>query len=134
MSTRNRAGVTVAGIVVLIAAACVGIVLSTGGTAGGSKHPDLRGNGSVEEAWLTAAGPGDHITLLEHGTAVSGAGNPSTADALGSLIVRNLTPGTDYQWDDETTGQTTPPFHVLAPGHNPAVDSRLYTVSPFTRG
>ncbi len=134
MATRSRAGITIAVIVVVIAAVCVGIVLSTAGTAGGSKRPDLRGTGSVDEAWLTAAGPGDRITLLEHGAAVSEAGSSSTADALGSLIVRNLTPGTDYQWDDETTGQTTPPFSVLAPGHDPAVDSPLYTDQPMHQG
>lgn len=134
MGTRSRAGVIIVVIVAVIAAICVGIVLSTAGSAGGSKRPNLRGNGSVDEAWLTAAGPGDHITLLEHGTAVSEAGSSSTADSLGSLIVRNLSPGADYQWDDETTGQTTPPFQVLAPGHNPAVDSPLYTDQPMHQG
>ncbi len=134
VGTRSRVGVTIGVIVVLIAAACVGIILSTTGTAGGSKRPDLRGNGSVDEAWLTAAGPGDHITLLEHGTAVPEAGSASVADSLGSLIVRNLTPGTDYQWDDETTDQTTPAFHVLAPGDDPTVDSPLYTDQPMHQG
>ncbi len=134
VGTRNRAGVTIAVIVVVIAAIGVGIGLSTVDTANGSKHADLRGNGSVDEAWLTAAGPGDHITLLERGAAVTQAGSSSTADSLGSLIVRNLTPGSDYQWDDETTGQTTRPFSVLAPGQNPAVDSPLYADQSMHQG
>ncbi len=119
VGTRKRTGVIIAMTVVVVAAVCVGIVLLTGGTAGGSKHPDLRGNGSVDEAWLTGAAPGDHITLTRNGTAVSEAGASGTADPLGSLIVRDLTPGTGYQWDDQTTGQTTPSFTVLAPGRNP---------------
>ena len=134
MKARNRTGVTIVVIAVVIAAIGVGIGLSTVGTANGSKRPNLRGNGSVDEAWLTAAGPGDHITLLEHGATVSEPGSSSTADSLGSLIVRNLTPGTGYQWNDQTTGQTTPPFSVLAPGHNPAVGSPLYADQPMHQG
>ena len=64
----------------------------------------------------------------------AGAGGSSTADSLGSLIVRNLTPGSDYQWDDETTGQTTPPFRCSHPATNPAVDSPLYTDQPMHQG
>ena len=42
-----------------------------------------------------------------------------TADSLGSLIIRDLTPGAGYRWDDRTTAQTTSSFTVLAPGRNP---------------
>jgi uncharacterized protein len=94
----------------------------------------LEGNGSVDEAWLTGANPGDQITLVQHGSAVVVAGNPGTADSLGSLIVRNLTPGPDYSWEDTTTDQQTTSFQVLAPGQNPAVDSALYTDQPMQQG
>jgi len=94
----------------------------------------LNGNGSVDEAWLTGAGPGDSVTLLRQGVRVSNAANPGTADDLGSLIIRDLAPGAGYSWDDTTTGQKTPTFSVLAPGANPAVDSDLYTDQPMHSG
>jgi hypothetical protein len=94
----------------------------------------LQGNGSVEEAWLTGAHPGDRITLLRYGAAVSNPANPGTADSLGSLIVRDLSPGPGYWWRDDSTGGRTPSFAVLAPGHNPAADSPLYTNQPMHEG
>ncbi len=112
----------------------VGIGVSKADSSGSAKRPDLRGSGSVDEAWLTGAGPGDHITLTRNGAAVAGTGGSTTADSLGSLIVRNLTPGPGYQWDDETSSQTTADFSVLAPGHNPATNSSLYTDQTMHQG
>ena len=57
----------------------------------------LHGNGSIDEAWLTGANPGDRITLLRLGQPVTTASNPGVADALGSLIIRNLRPGPRVQ-------------------------------------
>jgi uncharacterized protein len=94
----------------------------------------LHGNGSVDEAWLTGANPGDQITLIQNYAAVHVTGNPGTADSLGSLIIRNLQPGHGYYWRDDTTGQQTAPFPVLAPGANPATNSALYTGQPMHSG
>jgi predicted acyl esterase len=94
----------------------------------------LQGRGSVDEAWLTGANPGDHITLMQHRTAVANDANPGTADALGSLIIRDLTPGPGYRWVDTSTGQQTPSFSVLAPGRDPKADSTLYTGQPLHQG
>ncbi len=94
----------------------------------------LQGGGSVDEAWLTGAHPGDRIILLRNGAAVTSTANPGRADALGSLIVRDLAPGPGYAWRDGTTGQRTRTFAVLAPGANPAVDSALYTDQPLHPG
>jgi predicted acyl esterase len=102
--------------------------------AGADAGPSLAGNGSVDEAWLTGAGPGDAITLLQSGSPVANPANPGTADSLGSLIIRDLVPGSGYVWDDTTTGETTPPFSVLAPGADPATDSALYTDQPMHEG
>jgi predicted acyl esterase len=96
--------------------------------------PALHAGGSVEEAWLTGAGANDAVTLLHHGVPVVNPANPGKADALGSLIVRNLTPGSGYSWDDGTTGTTTPPFSVLAPDANPATTSTLYSGQPMHEG
>jgi len=94
----------------------------------------IQGNGSVDEAWLTGAVPGDTITLLQNSSPVVNSANPGTADSLGSLIIRNLTPGTGYSWDDVTQNETTGTFTVLAPGANPATNSTLYTGQPMSQG
>jgi predicted acyl esterase len=114
------------------AAASPGTTPVTGSAQGSATG--LRGNGSVDEAWLTGAVPGDHITLVQNGSPVSNPANPGTADSLGSLIIRNLTPGTGYRWLDRTTGRRTPQFTVLAPGQNPPTDAPLYTGQPLHQG
>src|SRR5271168_4752473 len=50
--------------------------------AGAAISHSLQANGSVDEAWLTGAGPGDSVTLLQNGSPVAVAGNPGTADSL----------------------------------------------------
>ena len=125
--------VAVAGVV----AACVGLVptfVATAVPVGAVAPAGLQGNGSVDEAWLTGAQPGDSITLLQGGSAVAVAGNPATADSLGSLIIRGLTPGSGYAWDDTSSGVTTPQFSVLAPDANPGTTSSLYTGQPLHEG
>ena len=106
----------------------------TDGAGAAPPSTTLKGNGSVDEAWLTGAHPGDRITLLQHHKAVAVPGNPGTADALGSLIVRNLQPGHDYSWLDDTTGLRTLPFAVLAPGDDPPANVPLYTGQPMHVG
>ncbi len=101
------------------------------GTAVGS---GLHGGGSVDEAWLTGAGPGDEITLVQRQSAVPNPANPSKADSLGSLIIRNLTPGKGYYWIDDTTKQKTTSFPVLGPGQNPGPRSPLYTGQAMHQG
>ena len=103
-------------------------------TAGASGGAGLQGNGSVDEAWLTGAAPGDSITLLQNGAPVATSANPGTAGSLGSLIIRDLIPGNGYSWDDTTSGAGTATFSVLAPGDNPATDSALYTGQPMHEG
>jgi uncharacterized protein len=126
----GRAAVGIAG------ALCVGLVPTLVATAptAGATAPAIQGRGSVDEAWLTGAAPGDSITLLQGGTPVTNPGNPGTADSLGSLIIRNLAPGSGYSWDDTTSGATTPTFSVLAPDANPATGSALYTGQPMHAG
>ena len=110
----------------------IGFVPLVDGSAAAASSSRLQGNGSVDEAWLTGANPGDQITLVQHGTAVANPANPGTADSLGSLIIRDLAPGPGYRWVDTTTGQHTSTFSVLARATTPA-DSSLYTGQPCTR-
>ena len=95
----------------LAAAAAISVAvgpLAAGAAAAASSTPPvgatLLGRGSVDEAWLTGASPGDHIVLKQRGVTVSNPANPAPADSLGTLIIRNLTPGPDYAWFDTTTG------------------------------
>ena len=113
----------------------LGVVAPTLGSATpAGAAAGLHGGGSVEEAWLTGATPGDRIVLVRDGHPVAVSGNPGTADALGSLIVRGLTPGPGYAWRDTTSGATTATFAVLAPGANPATGSALYTGQSLHQG
>jgi predicted acyl esterase len=122
------AGLAVAGLGLTPALA------ATAPPAGATIVHGLQFNGSVEEAWLTGAGAGDSITLLQNGSPVVNPANPATADSLGSLIIRDLTAGSGYAWDDTTTGQTTTTFSVLAPDANPATTSSLYTGQSLVSG
>ena len=127
-------GRAVAGIA---GALCVGLVptlVAVAPPAGATLTPALQSGGSVDEAWLTGARAGDSVTLLQNGTPVANPANPGTADTLGSLIERNLTPGTGYAWHDTTVNVTTPTFTVLAPDANPATTSTLYTGQPLHSG
>lgn len=108
------------------------VAVSPARASGGLDYPNKYG--SVDEAWLTGANPGDSITLLRDGVPVVNPANPGTADSLGSLIIRNLTPGSGYQWDDTTTGSKTSTFSVLAPGVNPPTNSPLYSDQPMKQG
>jgi len=94
----------------------------------------LQGRGSVDEAWLTGANPGDHITLMQHRTAVANDANPGTADALGSLIIRDLTPGPGYRWVDTSTGQQTPRSRCWRRGATPRPTRPSTPANPCTRG
>jgi predicted acyl esterase len=123
-------------VLVAIAGVCISLspVPADTGAAGAVGATSLRGGGSVDEAWLIGANPGDRIVLVRHGTAVPNQANPSRTDSLGSLIIRNLRPGPDYSWLDRTSGQRTPSFAVLAPGVNPSTNSPLYTQQPMHEG
>ncbi len=123
--------------VAFVAAAtlCLGIGPMAAGAAGAPvAGSSLRGSGSVDEAWLTGANPGDRITLVRHGATVANPANPGPADAFGTLIVRDLTPGPGYRWVDGATGQKSSRFAVLAPGANPRSRSTLYTGQPMHEG
>jgi hypothetical protein len=64
-----------------------GTTLTTGApSAGASGGGTLQGNGSVDEAWLTGANPGDSITLLRDGTPVTHA-DRSEPDPRTPLLV-----------------------------------------------
>ncbi len=110
------------------------LVPSTAVAGATGSAPGLHGRGSIDEAWLTGARPGSRLTLLRNGAPVPNAANPGTADALGSLIIRNLAPGSGYQWHESATGESTSKFAVFAVGTDPPNDSTLYTKQVLQSG
>src|ERR1700722_14823303 len=119
---------------IVTASALVSLQFGFAVASGAEPAFSLHGNGSIDEAWLTGAQPGDRITLLRDGKAVENPANPGEADKLGSRVIRNLRPGTGYVWHDDTTHQGTDMFSVLAPGANPPRDARLYRGQPLHEG
>ena len=120
----------------MVTALGVGITPASAGTT--SVHGPasvLRGNGSVDEAWLTGAAPGDRITLLRDGAPVANPDNPGTADSLGSLIIRDLAAGAGYAWSDTTTGAADATLLGARTGSRIRAPARPCTpTNPCTRG
>ena len=133
--TRGRTFVRLA--VAGIAMGTLGIapaLVASAPDAGATAPVHLHAGGSVDEAWLTGASPGERVTLHRNGAKVSVAGNPARADSLGSSILRDLPPGAGYSWVETETGQTSRSFAVLAPGADPPRSSSLYTGQTMHQG
>ena len=70
------------------------------------------GHGSVGEAYTLGAPPGTRLTLVDRAGATVGSG---VVDRLGSLVVRNVTPGTGFRFERTGAGSgRTAPFAVLS--------------------
>ena len=136
MGSRNRTRPGWRAVVGIAAALSVGVLplLVTTAPPAGATEPALHAGGSVDEAWLTGAPPDTHVVLHQNGTKVAVAGNPGRTDALGSLIIRGLTPGTGYSWEEVGTGRTSRTFAVLKAGADPATGSELYTGQAMHQG
>ena len=102
-----------------------GVVVGTaggrrGGGVGVARRParldrpaSFRGHGSIDEAYVVGAPPRTHLTL------VNGAGHrvgSGRVDRLGSLIVRNLAPGSGFRFEEGRgrPARATAPFAVLS--------------------
>jgi predicted acyl esterase len=93
-------------------------VLVAGAPAGASDAlARAHGHGSIDEAYIVAAPPGARLTVVNGAGTRFGSG---VVDSLGSLIVRNLPPGSGYRFQEGSGGQTasTAPFSVLSPTHS----------------
>ncbi len=79
----------------------------------------FRGHGSIEEAYVLGATPGSRLTVVKGAGIKVGAG---VVDRLGSLIVRNLTPGSGYRFEEGTGAsvRTTAAFSVLSTSSTPS--------------
>ena len=81
-----------------------------------SSSASFHAHGSVGEAYVIGVHPGDTMVLSNGSGNKVGAG---VADNLGSLVIRNVAPGSGYVFRDVTSKQSSSPFTVLAPGSIP---------------
>ena len=94
-------------------------LLSSGAVAGGSPAPlPFLGHGSIGQAYVTGAPPGVRLTVVDANGATVGSG---VVDRLGSLIVRNLTAGPGYRFEEGTgpAARRTAAFAVLSTSSTP---------------
>ena len=77
------------------------------------------GHGSIGEAYVLGAAPGSRLTVVNGGGTKVGGG---VVDRLGSLIVRNLAPGSGYRFEagSGADAHTTAAFSVLSTSSTPS--------------
>jgi predicted acyl esterase len=93
--------------------------LAAGADAGAAPTPlAFRGHGSIGQAYVTGAPPGVRLTVVTAAGATVGSG---VVDRLGSLIVRNLTAGPGYRFEEGTGSgaRRTAAFRVLSTSSTP---------------
>jgi uncharacterized protein len=111
------------GLAVLTALLAAAVPVAPAGAAGtaaldATTRATFTAHGSIDEAYVLHATPGAHLVVVRNNEAV---GN-GVADRYGSLIVRNLRPGSGYQVR-QITGSTvygTPTFSVLGTDSTPS--------------
>ena len=112
----------------VLAALCAvtgAVVVPAAADAGGTSLPaptavaPFHGHGSIGQAYVAGAAPGMSLVLADASDHQVGRG---TTDALGSLVVRNVAPGTGYTFRVTIGGKraATAPFRVLAPADTPS--------------
>ncbi len=104
---------------VLAALATAGMLVATTSTPSLAAPPSgFRGHGSIDQAYVLGAPPGAHLTLVNGSGSKVGTG---VVDSLGGLIIRNLTPGRGFRFEE--TGprpRQTAPFSVLSTDSTPS--------------
>jgi predicted acyl esterase len=102
------------GVVVVATVAAGAVVVPVSGAGAALAAASYRGHGSVEEAYVLGATPGQRLTVVNGAGAKVGSG---IVDKLGSLIVRNLTPGSGFRFEQGRGSRlrATAPFSVLSP-------------------
>lgn len=88
-----------------------------------AKEAPFHAGGSIDQVWVTDAKKGDQLVLTDGGGQEAAKG---TADELGSLIFRDVTPGAGYtvRRSDPDGTVATEPFQVLSQDDVP--DPSLY--------
>jgi len=103
-------------VICTLSATAVVVPLSDSAAASVAAAP-FRGHGSIDEAYVVGARAGTHLTLVNGAGARVGSG---VVDRLGSLVVRNLTPGSGFRFEEGSgaTRRATAPFSVLSTTHS----------------
>ncbi len=118
-------------VTALVAWASVGIACgSCSSTPAGTPAPKITetapfsGHGSTTQAYELGAKPGQRLILANRAGSVVARG---TADRLGSLLIRNLAPGSGYTFRSQVGSHVegTKPFTVLSTSYIPP--ESLYT-------
>jgi len=81
-------------------------------------HLKFRGHGSIDQAYVVGATPGENLTLVSSSGSTVGSG---VVDDLGSLVVPNVNPGPGYRFESTENGTEaeTAPFSVLSTDSTP---------------
>src|SRR5271165_6295077 len=110
-------------VLAVVLTACSSATSSAGVTSGSTAptadaKATFTGHGSIGQAYVLGAPPGTHLVLANAAGTEVGSG---TADGLGSLILRNVTPGAGYTFRsiDGQKVEATSSFTVLTPSDTP---------------
>lgn len=111
-------------VLAVVLTACSSATSSDGVTSGpaaptADAKATFTGHGSIGQAYVLGAAPGTHLVLANAAGTEVGSG---TADGLGSLIIRNVTPAAGYTFRsvDGQKVEATSSFEVLTPSDTPA--------------
>jgi len=109
----DRLAGAVRGLAVVCTVAAVTAVPLSPSASASVPRATFRGHGSIDEAYVLGAPPRTRLTLLNGAGERVGSG---VVDTLGSLIVRNLTPGPGFRFEEGrgATTRATDPFSVLS--------------------
>ena len=98
--------------VVLAGVAAVSVFIAAAAPAPAFAAAAFQGHGSIGEAYVLGAKPGEHLKLVDGSGTKVGAG---VADSLGGLIIRNLNPGRGFRFEETGAGHRgTASFSVLS--------------------
>jgi uncharacterized protein len=110
--TRSPSPIVV-GVATCVVVATIVLVPASSAFAARPSLLPFEGHGSIDAAYVLGATAGSQLNLVDGAGRKVGTG---TVDRLGSLIVRNLRPGSGYRFEEGAGGRRryTAPFRVLS--------------------
>ncbi len=98
-------------VAVLAGLTTAGLLVATAASPSSAASP-FQGHGSIGEAYVLGATPGQHLALVDGSGSQVGAG---VVNSLGGLIIRNLSPGGGFRFKEQgRENRTTSTFSVLS--------------------
>ncbi len=112
-SKRSGPFATAMAVLCIVLAAGCGTTAKTNGSGRSVVPAPFEGHGSIDEAYVLGAKPGETWTVVNNAGRQVGSG---VVDKLGALIVTDLTPGPGYRFEQTSGSKTeaTAPFSVLS--------------------